>query len=868
MKMHGLKTAKIKFLNVGHGDATLIQCISQGNDTWTCLIDGGQGHSLYHFIKELKLEKIDLLILSHLDYDHIDGFIKMLSRDDINIQIKRAWFPFLPAIKRFQWMFGARTKQCVQNGEDLLKLLEKRKVSVIYPLERYIETALDEAVSLEVISPAKRLIDILYRGDPGIERLVSIPLPINEIIENGYILEEYSQEMGMAELDPLNQGFITGRQFHIADFQKIDIPDDKRKIDCKHTSYEPDWYGDHLLNDTSIIVLVTIFVFGLPYRILFTGDQENWTYILSKPDSPSLVDILKMPHHGGRMYFLTDERPQEILRQLNPRYSVISASGQYRLPLKNTLDAGLVYSEHLFSTMTEMPAYLNAYKPIKRSIFRKKAKKKDHTELFDLSEEQGVELVITKDGMFHNKPPLHTNYISARPIVQFHTVIEKELLSGKKARTKRNLKEIINAFQNIHKRRYYRNGSSIRDCLDIKDTSYAPVDIECLRAQLSDDNVELHQTEILEALNEGLKYGEIVEIADEHRFRHQYSKWYLNPSQSHIQDFIRQLDSIDCIVLFNSKSINVDRFSLLLESDWTDILEFYCALSGFPKELVKSHIIPRAIPHFANRYNCYYSQFEIKDREAYKPQNKNIFTLFLLKKSESLEKMWCDLVTRIIDKEITSLKITRAFNNHSGFPMGIVLAKEIEYWDDNKCGLFTLLRISSDHVKIDDLKFSRLIVELLAPLRIGTGVLLEGIRDLEPLIGRGELKNEFIKFAKKYETEIQKFLQDYAEKNHLEMDKIDKVNWYLFMMDYRKSFFNMIEADDYAYHPDEFFMLIFKNWINYRQQFFTAIEEKHILEYYFDHLLDIRVQENPKIKNKILLDLTRLYLSQFVKQHH
>src|SRR5699024_7722578 len=63
---------KVHFINVGQRDSILIQTPSNN----TILIDGGPpeaGKKVVAYLKKQKVHKIDLLIATHPDIDHIGG---------------------------------------------------------------------------------------------------------------------------------------------------------------------------------------------------------------------------------------------------------------------------------------------------------------------------------------------------------------------------------------------------------------------------------------------------------------------------------------------------------------------------------------------------------------------------------------------------------------------------------------------------------------------------------------------------------------------------------------------------------------------------------------------------------------------------
>lgn len=90
---------KLRLLNAAQGDSIIL---SYGeNEKNHILIDGGIGRvcfkQLKDFIKslEIKDEAINLLVLTHIDADHIDGILKLLSQPNFDFSIvKKMWFNF------------------------------------------------------------------------------------------------------------------------------------------------------------------------------------------------------------------------------------------------------------------------------------------------------------------------------------------------------------------------------------------------------------------------------------------------------------------------------------------------------------------------------------------------------------------------------------------------------------------------------------------------------------------------------------------------------------------------------------------------------------------------------------------------------
>jgi hypothetical protein len=100
---------------------------------------------------------------------------------------------------------------------------------------------------------------------------------------------------------------------------------------------EPDFFGNHVLNDTSLVAVLDVHLGGAHRkRIVLAGDQENWTYIAAKHPVGLGIDVLKAPHHGGKLFIEGRSNAQnEVYTWLRPRTVVVSASGRHGLPELN-----------------------------------------------------------------------------------------------------------------------------------------------------------------------------------------------------------------------------------------------------------------------------------------------------------------------------------------------------------------------------------------------------------------------------------------------------------------------------------------------------------------------------------------------------
>lgn len=122
---------KVHFLDVGHGDAILVQA-PEGK---TMLVDGGTkeyGDEVVSFLKEKGVKQLDYVIATHPDADHIGGLIKVFKTFPVN---------------RF---INSGKVHTTETYKDLLTVLKDNNISYFIPkvLETY---KLDPRITVQVL---------------------------------------------------------------------------------------------------------------------------------------------------------------------------------------------------------------------------------------------------------------------------------------------------------------------------------------------------------------------------------------------------------------------------------------------------------------------------------------------------------------------------------------------------------------------------------------------------------------------------------------------------------------------------------------------------------------------------------------------
>ncbi|WP_313048689.1 hypothetical protein [Pseudomonas soli] len=324
---------RILSFEVGHGECTLVEFISERQVAFRCLLDAGRvlpAALLDHLKSNPRPESpdLDVVVLSHVDNDHQGGLPGLL---EAGISFREYLSPCLPAFKRLRWLFGERVNRAVDRAFAFEQQLRSHKVAVQYPLEGFKSRYASSRVTLSIISPAARLIKTLASGSPErVSALVSnSPTPLQWLFEVDEPVNEDSQALA-AVFD----GRVTVCPEDFDTFLPGPPGPPASSLAQQHSQGDPDFFGNATLNDTSLIVVLDILLDGVHRkRLLFPGDQENWTYVAAQHPAGLGIDVMKAPHHGGRVYLRDkDEDLPGVYAWLRPKTVIVSANGQYDLP--------------------------------------------------------------------------------------------------------------------------------------------------------------------------------------------------------------------------------------------------------------------------------------------------------------------------------------------------------------------------------------------------------------------------------------------------------------------------------------------------------------------------------------------------------
>jgi hypothetical protein len=317
---------KISFLNVGYGDSILIEdeC---GGEKFIMLVDGGKPDGDHYtgyphriraadFLKESGMDRINLLVVTHLHEDHTGGLPEVINQ----VAVDELW------------------------------------TNLILPPEFQ---GLEEGTVSELHGGARRLADSLRRHDELCGILTSRGTVIKKVRGwefNRRVHEDfYIDILGPHADDAARLGKFVNSMSCAKD--AVQWNEILEQMDC-------------FINDTSIILKLVYF----NKRIILGGDAglSCWERLIDA-SIPLGADIFKLPHHGH-----AGSASAEMMEKINPEFIVTSVSNDrpghcpndavfemlYRQARKNQREVGF-----LFTDAVDMQPYSNNEMKHKAIVF-------------------------------------------------------------------------------------------------------------------------------------------------------------------------------------------------------------------------------------------------------------------------------------------------------------------------------------------------------------------------------------------------------------------------------------------------------------------------------------------------------------------
>ncbi|MGL4992028.1 MAG: ComEC/Rec2 family competence protein [Sarcina sp.] len=349
---------KIKVLQAMHGDSILIQWEEAGKGK-NILIDGGIGRTYYQVLKkELqqikdKGEHVDLLVITHIDEDHIEGVCKIFEDDKFDKSIiKRVWF---------------------NSGRVIASYFDKE-------IDKSCEIAIDD------ISTKKKSVK---QGNTLENKLKKLDIENKEPI-----MKKKLDEVGEVKIRVLSPDIEGLKKLNTKWVVEID-KDKKKASKIADYKYSVDELLKNKEEEDKSVPNESSIAFLLEYRgekCLFLGDAKAKTVEIAlreegySEENKVNINLMKIAHHGSKK-----NTTKNLLNIIDCSDFIISTnSDKYQLPDKECL-------AKIISLKSDVKFYFNYDYVEKKRIFSRVDKEKYKFECITLDKEKSVEL---KGGIF------------------------------------------------------------------------------------------------------------------------------------------------------------------------------------------------------------------------------------------------------------------------------------------------------------------------------------------------------------------------------------------------------------------------------------------------------------------------------------
>jgi beta-lactamase superfamily II metal-dependent hydrolase len=294
---------ELTILPAFNGDSILIRTFDENKEEFIILIDGGTSSTFdYSLKKNLNgISKINLLVLTHIDSDHIGGLIRFFKNSLIDkIEIDEIWIN--QPDSECDQTTNEKALICVRQSENLKVLIKKKK-----PYSKIREiTIADNVINIK-----------------GLE--FTILSPTVEIKDKFY--EVYEKEKSLLKQENLEVNISSSTADYSKSLKELN------EIDFKpHSSINADIY-----NSSSIA-----FILKCPdVKLLFLADSraeiiiERLKQLGHNTENLLEVDYVKISHHGS-----LNNTSQKLLSLIKSNNYLISTNGgtsSHKHPSRETI---------------------------------------------------------------------------------------------------------------------------------------------------------------------------------------------------------------------------------------------------------------------------------------------------------------------------------------------------------------------------------------------------------------------------------------------------------------------------------------------------------------------------------------------------
>lgn len=300
----------IHLLPASYGDSILIE-YGTGSSKYI-LIDGGPFDNFDELVAGLKrvapkLKTLELLVLTHIDIDHLDGIITLLNRDKLPFKIKEVWFNGYDQIEKFGDVLGAL------QGEYISVLIKEKKL-VHNKTFKGNAIFITDYNKLPVINIGGMFLTLLSPGKAALEKLhATWKKEIKKLGDN----PDFAKKLGDDKRYDSDDDILGGSSIEQLQNAKVS--------------------GDTSVPNGSTIAFIATFA---GKSCLFAGDATS-DYLLKAID-PMLaksgkarlkLDAWKLGHHGSKRSTL-----EKLMAKIECKKMLVSSSGKkFKHPDQETI---------------------------------------------------------------------------------------------------------------------------------------------------------------------------------------------------------------------------------------------------------------------------------------------------------------------------------------------------------------------------------------------------------------------------------------------------------------------------------------------------------------------------------------------------
>ncbi|MGO9116087.1 MAG: ComEC/Rec2 family competence protein, partial [Desulfomonilaceae bacterium] len=583
---------------VGHGDATLLRWKGdEANQSWTCLVDGGDSpERILQHLQTYNVKFLNLIIGTHPDSDHIGGLIGLADHLEA---VDSYWSPPLPAFERHLWLFGAGCQAAIERCRAVEEGFKSKGTEVLCPVEGYSCSPFGiSGPSIHIVSPAARLVRYLLTSDD------TVWLFTDKVMQLGWIIREVEEEAieqspDISVLDDALSRRVL-RSVDISDRLRRARPQnmDELKLvqEClAKTGEEPEFFGDSVLNNTSLVCWIEAPTGRRTHRILFPGDQENWTYLLAKNSRGLHADVMKAPHHGGRLFIEQDPAEEEVFSHVRPRALVISANGSHGLPRSSLRDTAIRWGSAVLCTADRSREIILGPANIQECC---------HLSMECENTSNNVELVLDSSGIYSCKRSCHPGLGSTiGPVIQ----IRQHIVDPSPVLDRLATHELVRHMSWVQKR-LRKMHNERKECAGYMETGSEPLEDDQLSMLARYDDRSVLAAHLPFVLAKGSEQGFFW--AENDRSYGPNKKWhaYTIPRKDEIRSYLKDL-SKKIMILFPDSidEVHRDADTLLTRLDTSGLADFADAFLHYPKVTFPHAFWPAVLKEFRNaKWHCYF----------------------------------------------------------------------------------------------------------------------------------------------------------------------------------------------------------------------------------------------------------------------